>query len=121
MAPCTIKTLSGIAHSYSDNLLLREADVTLKEKRKLVLVIGETPLHKGYLNLMTMAADMGSHILPPIPSFYHYPKTIEDIIHQTIGKVFDYFGIEHSLFERCGEQKWQREGGLELRSSMILK
>ena len=105
VSPCTIKTLSGIANSYSDNLLVRAADVTLKEKRKLVLMIRETPLHKGHLKLMTMAADMGAHILPPIPSFYHHPKTIEDIIHQTIGKVFDYFGIEHSLFERWGEQK----------------
>jgi 4-hydroxy-3-polyprenylbenzoate decarboxylase len=102
VAPCTIKTLSGIANSYSDNLLVRAADVTLKEKRKLVLVIRETPLHRGHLNLMTMAADMGAHILPPIPSFYHNPKTIEDIIHQTIGKVFDYFEIEHSLFKRWG-------------------
>jgi len=105
ISPCTIKTLSGIANSYSDNLLVRAADVTLKEKRKLVLVIRETPLHKGHLNLMTMAADMGAHILPPIPSFYHRPKTIEDIIHQSIGKVFDYFEIEHSLFKRWGEQK----------------
>jgi len=121
VAPCTIKILSGIANSYSDNLLVRAADVTLKEKRKLVLLVRETPLHKGHLNLMTMAADMGAHILPPIPSFYHHPKTILDIIHQTIGKVFDYFGIEHSLFERCGEQKWQREGRLELKSSMMLK
>ncbi len=105
VAPCTIKTLSGIANSYSDNLLVRAADVTLKEKRKLVLLVRETPLHKGHLNLMGMAADMGAHILPPIPSFYHHPKTIEDIIHQTIGKVFDYFGIEHTLFERWGERK----------------
>ena len=105
VAPCTIKTLSGIANSYSDNLLVRAADVTLKEKRKLVLLVRETPLHKGHLNLMSMAADMGAHILPPIPSFYHHPKTIEDIIHQTIGKVFDYFGIEHNLFKRWGEKK----------------
>ncbi len=105
VAPCTIKTLSGIANSYSDNLLVRAADVTLKEKRRLVLLVRETPLHKGHLNLMSMAADMGAHILPPIPSFYHHPKTIEDIIHQTIGKVFDYFGIEHTLFERWGERK----------------
>lgn len=105
VAPCTIKTLSGIANSYSDNLLVRAADVTLKEKRKLVLLVRETPLHKGHLNLMGMAADMGAHILPPIPSFYHHPKTIEDIIHQTIGKVFDYFGIEHTLFKRWGERK----------------
>ena len=103
VAPCTIKSLSGIANSFTDNLLLRAADVTLKEKRKLVLVVRETPLHKGHLRLMTMAADMGAHILPPVPSFYHHPKTIEDIIDQTIGKIFDYFGIEHSLFKRWGE------------------
>jgi flavin prenyltransferase len=100
VAPCSIKTLSGIAHSYNDNLLVRAADVTLKEKRKLVLVVRETPLHKGHLRLMTMAADVGAHILPPIPSFYHKPKTIEDIIHQTIGKIFDYLQIHHDLFQR---------------------
>ncbi len=103
VAPCTIKTLSGIANSYTDNLLVRAADVTLKEKRKLVLVVRETPLHVGHLRLMTRAANMGAHILPPIPSFYHQPKTIEDIIHQTIGKIFDYLGIEHNLFRRWGE------------------
>jgi len=104
VAPCTIKTLSGIANSYSDNLLVRAADVTLKEKRRLVLLVRETPLHRGHLRLMSMAADMGAHILPPIPSFYNRPKTIDDIIHQTIGKVFDYFGIEHNLFKRWGER-----------------
>ena len=102
VAPCTIKTLSGIANSYTDNLLVRAADVTLKEKRKLVLVVRETPLHKGHLRLMTMAADMGAHLLPPVPSFYHHPKTIDDIIHQTIGKIFDYLQIEHNLFKRWG-------------------
>ena len=100
VVPCTIKSLSGIANSYTTNLLVRAADVTLKEKRKLVLVVRETPLHKGHLKLMIGAADMGAHILPPIPSFYHQPKTIEDIIDQTIGKVFDYLGIEHDLFNR---------------------
>ena len=104
VVPCTIKTLSGIANSYTDNLLVRAADVTLKEKRKLVLVVRETPLHKGHLRLMTMAADMGAHILPPVPSFYHQPKTIEDIIDQTIGKIFDYLGIKHDLFRRWGEE-----------------
>ena len=103
VVPCTIKTLSGIANSYTDTLLVRAADVTLKEKRKLVLVVRETPLHKGHLRLMTMAADMGAHILPPVPSFYHQPKTIDDIIDQTIGKVFDYLGIEHDLFRRWGQ------------------
>ena len=103
VVPCTIKSLSGIANSYNNNLLVRAADVTLKEKRKLVLVVRETPLHKGHLRLMTLAADMGALILPPVPSFYHQPKTIDDIIDQTIGKVFDYLGIEHNLFKRWGE------------------
>jgi 4-hydroxy-3-polyprenylbenzoate decarboxylase len=103
VAPCTIKTLSGIANSYTNNLLVRAADVTLKEKRKLVLVVRETPLHKGHLRLMSMASDMGAHILPPVPSFYNHPKTIDDIIDQTIGKIFDYLGIEHNLFKRWGE------------------
>jgi 4-hydroxy-3-polyprenylbenzoate decarboxylase len=100
VAPCTIKTLSGIANSYTDNLLVRAADVSLKEKRKLVLLVRETPLHKGHLQLMTTAADLGAHILPPVPSFYHMPKTIDDIIDQTVGKVFDYMDIEHDLFNR---------------------
>ena len=104
VVPCTIKSLSGIANSYNENLLVRTADVTLKEKRKLVLVIRETPLHVGHLRLMTLAAEMGAHILPPVPSFYHQPETIEDIIDQTIGKVFDYMGIEHNLFKRWGEK-----------------
>ena len=105
IAPCTVKTLSGIANSYTENLLVRAADVSLKEKRKLVLVVRETPLHKGHLALMTRAADMGAHILPPIPSFYHQPKTIQDIVDQTIGKIFDYMGVQHNLFQRWGESK----------------
>lgn len=104
VVPCTIKTLSGIANSYNENLLVRAADVTLKERRRLVLVVRETPLHKGHLRLMTMAADMGAHILPPVPSFYHMPKTIDDIIDQTIGKIFDFMGIEHDLFRRWGDE-----------------
>ncbi|MEW5908843.1 MAG: UbiX family flavin prenyltransferase [Thermodesulfobacteriota bacterium] len=104
VVPCTIKTLSAIANSFDENLLVRAADVTLKEKRKLVLVVRETPLHKGHLRLMMQAADMGAHILPPIPSFYHNPKSIDDIISQTIGKIFDYLGIEHHLFRRWGER-----------------
>lgn len=105
VAPCTIKSLSGIANSYTTNLLVRAADVTLKEKRKLVLLVRETPLHKGHLRLMTMAADMGAHILPPVPSFYHKPKTIQDIVDQTIGKAFDYMGIRHDLFMRWGSDQ----------------
>ncbi len=100
VVPCSVKSLSGIANSYNENLLVRAADVVLKEKRKLCLVVRETPLHKGHLRLLSMAADLGAHILPPVPSFYHHPRTIEDIIDHTVGKIFDYFGIEHSLFQR---------------------
>ena len=100
--PCTIKTLSGIANSYTSSLMVRAADVTLKEKRKLVLIVRETPLHKGHLRLMAAAADLGAHILPPIPSFYHQPKTIDDIIDQTLGKILDYLGITHNLFKKWG-------------------
>ncbi len=111
VVPCTIKTLSGIANSYNENLIVRAADVTLKEKRKLVLVVRETPLHKGHLRLMTMAADMGAHILPPVPSFYHFPKTIDDIINQTIGKILDYIGVEHNLFQRWGDKSGNQDSG----------
>jgi len=102
VVPCTIKTLSGIANCYTDNLIVRAADVTLKEQRKLVLVLRETPLHLGHLRLMTLAAESGACILPPTPSFYHQPKTIDDLINQTIGKIFDYFKIDHDLFMRWG-------------------
>jgi len=98
--PCTIKTLSGIANSYNDNLIVRAADVILKEKRRLILVVRETPLHKGHLELMSKVADLGGIILPPIPAFYHRPKGIEDIIDHTVGKVLDLMDIEHNLFRR---------------------
>lgn len=100
VAPCTVKTLSGIANSFNDNLLIRAADVQLKEKRKLALLFRETPLHQGHLRLLSQAADMGAHIIPPLPAFYHHPKTIDDIINQSVGKVLDFIGIEHDLFKR---------------------
>jgi 4-hydroxy-3-polyprenylbenzoate decarboxylase len=100
VVPCTIKTLSGIANSFTENLLLRAADVTLKEQRKLILVVRETPFHKGHLRLMLTAAELGAHILPPVPSFYHQPKSIDDIIHHTVGKIFDFFEVSHDLFRR---------------------
>ena len=100
--PCSIKSLSGIAHAYDDNLLIRAADVTLKERRPLVLVVRETPLHTGHLNLMLAAASMGAVILPPVPAFYHHPETILDLIHHTVGKVLDALAIPHDLFKRWG-------------------
>ena len=98
--PCSIKSLSGIANSYGANLLVRAADVTLKERRPLVLVVRESPLHRGHLELMLSAASQGAVILPPAPAFYHKPETITDLIHHTIGKVLDCFGIQHELFNR---------------------
>lgn len=100
IAPCSIKTLSGIANSYDDNLTIRAADVTLKEGRKLVLVLRETPLHLGHIRLMAQAAEIGAVILPPVPSFYHLPETVDDIVNHTIGKVLDQFGIDAKLFAR---------------------
>lgn len=100
VAPCAIKTLSGIANSYADTLLVRTADVMLKERRPLVLLVRETPLHKGHLDLMARAADLGAVILPPIPAFYHQPQSLEDVVDQILGKALDQMGIEHDLFER---------------------
>ncbi|ACM18511.1 aromatic acid decarboxylase, putative [Geotalea daltonii FRC-32] len=100
VAPCTVKTLSSIANSFTYNLVVRAADVTLKERRPLVLMVRETPLHKGHLDLMSRAADCGAILLPPMPAFYHKPESIMDIIHQSIGKALDQVGIEHNLFTR---------------------
>ena len=91
--PCSIKTLSGIVHSYTDGLLTRAADVVLKERRPLVLCVRETPLHLGHLRLMTQAAELGAVIMPPVPAFYHAPKTLDDIINQTVNRVLDQFDI----------------------------
>lgn len=100
--PCSIKTLSGIANSFSDNLLLRAADVTLKDGRRLVLGLRETPLHRGHLRLMTQAAEMGAILMPPMPAFYHRPQTLDDIINQTVNRTLDLFDIQlpQDLFER---------------------
>lgn len=100
IAPCSMKTLAGIAHSFSQDLLVRAADVTLKERRKLVIVPRETPLHLGHLRNMVLATEMGAVILPPVPAFYHQPKTVDDLIDQTVGKILDQFHVEHALFRR---------------------
>ena len=92
--PCSMKTLSGIVNSYTDGLLTRAADVVLKERRPLVLCVRETPFHLGHLRLMVQAAEMGAVIMPPVPAFYHQPKSVEDIIDQTVNRVIDQFDIE---------------------------
>jgi 4-hydroxy-3-polyprenylbenzoate decarboxylase len=104
VAPCSIKTLSAIANSYNDTLIARAADVCLKERRRLVLVVRETPLHLGHLNLMTRATEAGAVILPPVPAFYHRPVSIDDIVNHTIVKVLDLFGLHlDGLIARWGD------------------
>jgi 4-hydroxy-3-polyprenylbenzoate decarboxylase len=102
VAPCSMKTLSGIATSYSDDLLLRAADVTLKERRRLVLLVRETPLHLGHLRLLVQVAELGAIVAPPVPAFYHRPTTLEAVVDQTINRTCDLLGIElaKDLFPR---------------------
>ncbi|PIE80581.1 MAG: 3-octaprenyl-4-hydroxybenzoate carboxy-lyase [Chloroflexi bacterium] len=102
VAPCSMKTLAGIANSFSDNLLLRAADVALKDRRRLILVARETPLHLGHLRLMTQVTEMGAIVAPPMPAYYHHPQTIDDIVNQTVNRVLDLAEIElpQDLFTR---------------------
>ncbi len=100
IAPCTVKTMSALAHSYTENLIIRSGDVTLKERRKLVLLFREAPIHIGHIRNMERLSEMGAIITLPVPSFYHRPKTIQDIIDHTVGKILDIFDIEHNLFQR---------------------
>ena len=111
IAPCSIKTLSAVANSFDTNLLIRAADVTLKERRRLVLMIRETPLHLGHLRLMTLATESGAVLGPPLPAFYHQPKTLDDIINQSVNKALDQFdlGVEIDLFKRwTGNEERER-------------
>jgi flavin prenyltransferase len=103
VVPCSIHTLSAIAYCQGDNLLTRAADVVLKERRRLVLVVRETPFHRGHLQSMLAATEAGAIIMPPIPAFYGRPKTIDDVVNHTVGRLLDLFGIENELLKRWGE------------------
>ena len=100
VAPCSMKTLSSIVHSYSDNLLTRAADVMLKERRPLVLMPRESPLHVGHTKLFYEAAQMGIHICPPMPAFYNQPQTIDDIVNHSVGRALDLLGIDTGVVRR---------------------
>jgi flavin prenyltransferase len=104
--PCSIRTVSDIAYGTTDSLLSRAADVVLKERRRLVLVVRETPLHTGHLKSLLAATENGAIIMPPVPAFYHRPKTIDDIINQTVGRCLDLFDIDSGLVKR-----WQGDAG----------
>jgi len=100
IVPCSIRTVSDIAYGTTDTLLSRAADVVLKERRRLVLVVRETPLHLGHLRTLTAATESGAIIMPPVPAFYHRPKTIDDIVNQTVGRCLDLFDIDSGLVKR---------------------
>jgi 4-hydroxy-3-polyprenylbenzoate decarboxylase len=108
IAPCSMKSLGSIAHSVGGDLLVRAADVALKERKKLVLVARETPLHLGHLESMVSLTRMGAVIFPPVPAFYHRPKTLDDIINQTVTRILDQFEIDVSLFERWSDDQMRR-------------
>lgn len=103
VAPCSIKSLSAIAYSYDATLITRAADVCLKERRPLVLMVRETPLHQGHLETMAKAASYGAIIAPPVPAFYSRPTSLEDVVDHTIGRAFDAMGIDHELVNRWKE------------------
>lgn len=100
VAPCSIRTVAAIAYCLADNLLTRAADVALKERRKLALLVRETPLHTGHLKALLQAAESGALIMPPVPAFYSRPATLDDVIDHTVGRVLDLFGVEHRLVKR---------------------
>jgi len=100
--PCSMRSAAAIAHCLADNLLIRAADVTLKEARKLVLVVRESPLHAGHLTNLLSLARMGVIIMPPMPVFYSRPQTVEDIVNHSIGRVLDHFGLPHRLYREWG-------------------
>jgi 4-hydroxy-3-polyprenylbenzoate decarboxylase len=108
IVPCSMKSMGGIAHSLGGDLLVRAADVVLKERKKLILVVRETPLHLGHLEAMVSLTRMGAIIFPPVPAFYHRPQTLDDVINQTVTRILDQFDIDVSLFHRWDEEGMSR-------------
>jgi flavin prenyltransferase len=103
VAPCSVRTLSGIAHCMDDQLVVRAADVCLKERRRVVLLFRETPLHTGHIALMDQATRNGAIVMPPVPAFYHKPKTLDDVVNQTVGRALDLFELDAHVVKRWTE------------------
>jgi len=112
IAPCSIRSMAEIATGVTSTLLTRAADVTLKERRRLVLMLRETPLHSGHLRNLLALSEMGAVIAPPVPAFYANPQTIDDLVDQSVGRVLDLFGIESPLVRRWGETEPSGEAPL---------
>ncbi|MEW7848536.1 UbiX family flavin prenyltransferase [Massilia aurea] len=113
IAPCSMKTLAAVAHGFSDNLVTRAADVILKERRRLVLMVRETPFNLAHLRNMTSVTEMGGIIFPPLPSFYHRPATIADMVEHTVDRVVDLLGLENTQAARWGGMKGEQSDGAE--------
>ena len=111
IAPCSMKSMGGIVMSVGGDLLVRASDVILKERKKLVLVVRETPLHLGHLESMAQLTRMGAVIFPPVPAFYHRPKTLDDVINQTVARILDQFEIETDMFSRWNDESLNRFPG----------
>jgi len=111
VAPCSVKTLSGIANCYDDELVVRAADVCLKERRRVVLMFRETPLHAGHIELMAQATRNGAIVMPPVPGFYNRPKTIDDLVTQSVGRALDLFGIDPHIVKRWKDAGPDQDSG----------
>jgi polyprenyl P-hydroxybenzoate/phenylacrylic acid decarboxylase-like protein len=109
IAPCSMKTLAAVAHAHADDLVSRAADVVLKERRRLVLVPRETPLNLAHLRNMVAVTEMGGIVMPPMPAFYAMPKTIDDLVDHTIGRILDLFGVETKKVKRWKGMKGAQE------------
>jgi 4-hydroxy-3-polyprenylbenzoate decarboxylase len=121
IAPCSVKTLSGIANAFDSNLVVRAADVVLKERRKLVLLVRETPLHSTHLRLMTEVTAAGAIVAPPVPSFYHRPHSVLDIVDQTVGRALDLFDVDTGRVQRwAGGPDGARRARLDGKDSLTV-
>jgi 4-hydroxy-3-polyprenylbenzoate decarboxylase len=110
IAPCSIKTLSAVATGYADSLMTRAADVCLKERRRLILLVRETPFHLGHIRMMGHVTEAGGIVMPPVPAFYNRPQSLDDVIDHTVGRIIDWFGLDHALYkEWTGRAPGRRE------------